>query len=227
MVNGVPFEEPAGAAYLAWPNRRRPIERQPTGWSVRSAREARRRTFGVERHTAAGAVAYAMVLEWARDPASGDVRLAHTRLLRVRPPTPRLNIRPIAEELLRVVLDRRADPRATWHGPDCVTLLPTVMLPACRVKGTQQSRRRRLRDLLASLLAPSGWQRNTGWTWQRGEAHRKRPEFAAGNSVPGARLQRIGGVKDPPRPGTRCHHGGVPPTAEARRCDRAMGQVSR
>ena len=116
-------------------------------------------TFQIERHgaTALGS-SRAEVQEWAVDleQRTKNVRLvARRQLKRLRP---RFDVMPVAEELASVIRSGRQDPRLKWGGVRRVRLLMENVLPAgSAVKETLAGRRKRLREALATLLAPAGW----------------------------------------------------------------------
>lgn len=116
-------------------------------------------TFRIERH---GAVVMgsgrAEVQEWAVDLDRRTASLVKVTHRQLRPAQARLDLHPVAWELAEAILAGRQDERLKWKGDSRVRLLIGKVLPErSAVKQTLSSRRRRLRETLARLLAPAGW----------------------------------------------------------------------
>jgi hypothetical protein len=76
----------------------------------------------------------------------------------LKPMQSRLDVRPIAEELARVIRSRQEDERLKWARDGSVRVLMSKILPTgSAVAQTLQGRRRRLDSALGDLLRGAGW----------------------------------------------------------------------
>ncbi len=70
----------------------------------------------------------------------------------------RLDVRPLAKDVARLIVSRAADPRLKWCDDGSVRVLIGKMIPAgSAVRQTLEGRRRRFRDALTGLLEDKGW----------------------------------------------------------------------
>lgn len=117
-------------------------------------------TFQIERHGAAGlGSSRAEVQEWTVDLEQRTKSVLVVGRRQLHQPQTRLDVMPVAEELAIAILGGRQDPRLNWNGPGRVRVLMGEVLPTgSAVKETLAGRRKRLREAVAALLAPAGWQ---------------------------------------------------------------------
>ncbi len=119
--------------------------------------------FRIERHgaTVMGS-SRAELQEWTIDLEQRTKTVQTVSRRQVRPMQGRLDVQPIAEEIVAAILTGRPDDRLKWDGEDQVRLLIGEVLPAgSAVKETLAGRRKRLRDEVAALIAGLGgrWSR--------------------------------------------------------------------
>jgi hypothetical protein len=70
----------------------------------------------------------------------------------------RLNVVPLAEEIVRLILERTEDDRLNWNGDSSVRVLIGRILPeGSAVKQTLIGRRKRFRKALMERLEAEGW----------------------------------------------------------------------
>lgn len=78
----------------------------------------------------------------------------------VRPMQARLNIHPVAEEIVQLIIDHQEDERLKWNKDGSVRIQIGKILPeGSAVKQTLNGRRRRFRQTVDELLRNEGWQR--------------------------------------------------------------------
>jgi hypothetical protein len=107
----------------------------------------------------------AEVQEWTVDLEQRTKSVLVIGRRQLQSPQPRMNVKPIAEELASAILGRRQDHRLKWDSQDHVRLLMgEVLPPGSVVNETLAGRRKRLREALAALLALAGW-RMVGSNW--------------------------------------------------------------
>jgi hypothetical protein len=117
-------------------------------------------TFTIERHggTVHGS-SRAERHEWTLDVharTADGVRIGHKQL---RPMARRLDVRPLAELVARLILDRQVDNRLRWENDGSVRVQIGKILPAgSAVQQTLQGRRKRFSKALDGLLVRAGWQ---------------------------------------------------------------------
>lgn len=86
----------------------------------------------------------------------------------VRPPQPRLDVKPLAAELFAAILAGHQDDRLKWEGDSKVRVLIGKIIPqGSAVKDTLAGRRKRLRDELTRLLTEAGWKLITANVYER------------------------------------------------------------
>jgi hypothetical protein len=72
---------------------------------------------------------------------------------------PRLDVRPLAEEVAQLIINRQHDERLKWNDDGSVRVHAGKIIPAAGVaKQTLTGRRKRLRKATKELLATAGWQ---------------------------------------------------------------------
>ena len=116
-------------------------------------------SFTIERHggTVMGS-SKATLQEWALDLENMTARCAEEGFRQVYAREPRLNVRPLAEEVASAILLRREDERLKWHQDGWVRILIGKVLPdASAVTQTLAGRRKRFRQALRERLAVEGW----------------------------------------------------------------------
>ena len=118
-----------------------------------------RLVFVVERHggTAMGS-SRAELQRWTLDMeklTAGCEQVGHRQVL---PMQARLDVRPLADEIARLIVSRTDDARLKWYDDGRVRLVIGKIIPAdSAVKQTLDGRRRRFRNALAGLLEGLGW----------------------------------------------------------------------
>lgn len=116
--------------------------------------------FRIERHgaTVRGS-SRAEVQEWTIDPKQRTKTVQVVSRRQVRPMQGRLDVQPIAEEVAAAIIAGRQNERLKWDGEDHVRLLIGEVFPAgSAVTKTLAGRRKRMRQAVAALIAPAGWQ---------------------------------------------------------------------
>jgi hypothetical protein len=116
-------------------------------------------TFTIERHggTVNGS-SRASLQEWTLDLENMTARCAEDRFRQVHGRQPRLDVRPLAEEVAKLILLRREDNRLKWYEDGRVRVLVGKVLPDdSAVTQTLAGRRKRFRETMARRLAVEGW----------------------------------------------------------------------
>jgi hypothetical protein len=114
-------------------------------------------TFMLERHgqTVMGSTR-ATIYEWQVDLTTLTASNCPEMQRQVRPSDRRLDVKPIAEELAKAIINGRSDDRLKIIDADRVALnIGRVIPETCQQ--TTGARRKRLRNHLSALLAPHGW----------------------------------------------------------------------
>src|SRR5262249_22934423 len=76
----------------------------------------------------------------------------------VRPMQPPLDVHPLVEEIVSLILANQEDHRSKWNKDGSVMVRPGKFIPAGSVvRQTLQGRRRRFREALKERLAQEGW----------------------------------------------------------------------
>ena len=78
-----------------------------------------------------------------------------------------LDVKPIADELAKLIICRNQDERLQWSAAGRVRILTGGILSA-RSKQTLEGRRKRLLKAMEERLAPHGWTRRGSW-WEQKE----------------------------------------------------------
>jgi hypothetical protein len=115
--------------------------------------------FVVERHggTARGS-SRAALQRWSVDLERTTASCATVGGRQLRPMQPALKVEPIADELVRLVIDGRQDPRLRWWPDGTVRVCVAKILPTgSAAKETLAGRRKRLRVALVERLETDGW----------------------------------------------------------------------
>jgi hypothetical protein len=109
--------------------------------------------FSIERHGAAslGSI-YAEVQVWEIDINEGTADVVCFGRRRIHPAAPRLNVRPLADEIAAIILARTTDPRVSWTKAGSAKVVLKDILPPA-VKQTMAGRRRRFYDALDAKVA--------------------------------------------------------------------------
>jgi hypothetical protein len=74
-----------------------------------------------------------------------------------------LDLKPIADELSRLIVDRKQDDRLQWSADGRVRILSAKFIPSSSPKQVIEGRRKRLIKALEERLAPQGWKRHRSW----------------------------------------------------------------
>lgn len=118
-------------------------------------------SFAVERHGAivGGGSTRAEMQYWVVDPRFATARVEGTGRRQLRPSAPRLDVRPLVEEIAHLVAERAVDERLSWSDEGHV--LRVAIGKVIPVEGFQQTiagRRKRFRMALDSRMAEMGWE---------------------------------------------------------------------
>ena len=116
-------------------------------------------SFTIERHggTALGS-SRAELQQWTLDIDRRTATCETVSHRQLRPMQRRLNVVPLAEEIVRLILERRADDRLKWNNDGSVRVLVGKVLPeGSAVKQTLIGRRQRFRKALVERLEAEGW----------------------------------------------------------------------
>ncbi len=118
-------------------------------------------TFVIERH--GGTVLGSSKAERHKWTLNMDTRTASCEYLghrQVRPMQPRLDIRPVAEEIVQLIIDHQEDERLKWNNDGSVRVQIGKILPkGSAIKPTLHGRRSRFRQTVDELLRNAGWQK--------------------------------------------------------------------
>lgn len=114
-------------------------------------------TFAIERH---GGMAHgstrAELQIWRVDLDAGTAEVTGGRYRQLHPTAPRLDVRPIAEEIVALVESNADDPRIRRKGTEVHPVL-SKFLPPGGPKQTREGRMKRLRAALEPLMREKGW----------------------------------------------------------------------
>lgn len=116
-------------------------------------------TFTIERHGAAALGSkYAELQSWTVDVDSGSAQPQSGRRRLVSPLSPRVDVKPIADEIAVLILAGKEDSRLKWYGHAKVRILIGRIFPAgSAVKQTLTGRRKRFKGALTERLEKVGW----------------------------------------------------------------------
>lgn len=110
--------------------------------------------FRIERHgaTALGS-SRAELQAWGVNVEEGTATCSTVGRRQVEPMQPRLDVRPLVEETVRMILAHQESDRLKWNTDGSVRVLPgKVIPPGSAVKQTLQGRRKRFREALRERL---------------------------------------------------------------------------
>lgn len=116
-------------------------------------------TFSIERHgaTVLGS-SRAEIQHWEVNLENATARLIKTGWRQIYPMARRMDVRPIAEEIARAILNGIEIDSLKWISPDEVKILTSVVIPATNQQTTTARRQRLLKKIL-ELVEPHGWRR--------------------------------------------------------------------
>lgn len=123
-------------------------------------------SFEIERHGATvNGSTRAEVQAWAVDLDKRTAHITGSHRRQLYPAASRLDVGPIADEVVRLVQAGADDPRLRWPADrSTVRVLASRAVPADGYKQTVEARRRRFRDAVNARLAAAGWvQTPAGW----------------------------------------------------------------
>jgi len=149
-------------------------------------------TFDIERH---GALVLgstrADVHTWEIDPRARTMRVVRERRRQLKTQDKRLDVKPLAAEIARIIVEGRKDRRVVVAKNGTVRVDIADIIPAT-VKWTTSSRRKRFRQHLAVLLAAAGW--------EEASMNRYRRAMAQGEgAVPHSQEEQSPGDQSPSR----------------------------
>jgi hypothetical protein len=122
-------------------------------------------SFTIERHggTVLGSTR-ATLQEWTLDLEKKTARCAEARSRQLSPTRARLDVRPLVEEVARLIVSRQEDDRLRWGADGRVRVLLGKVLPeGSAVRQTLAGRRKRLRAALTERLGREGWRPTGHW----------------------------------------------------------------
>jgi hypothetical protein len=114
-------------------------------------------TFTIERHggTVLGS-GRATLQDWTVDVDRGTAGFSENRHRRLRPPAAALDVSPLVDRVLKLILERSVDEWLTWNLDESVRVNIGLVIPDAGPKQTLQNRRRRFRTTLAHRLEEAG-----------------------------------------------------------------------
>lgn len=121
-------------------------------------------SFAVERHGAvvAGGSTRAEIQHWVVDAKSGTARIQQTGRRQIRPAGPRLDVRPLVEQIADAISEGADDDRLKWSDDRHVVKVAVgEIIPDDGFRQTITGRRKRFRTALDTRLAEMGWQATT------------------------------------------------------------------
>ncbi len=135
-----------------------------------------RLSFVIERHggTVMGSTR-AELQRWTVDLSRRTATPERAGHRQLEPTGARVNVKPIAEEIARLVLGAGDDPRLAWKNAERTRMSIRIgrVIPSDGFARTISGRRKRFRAALMALIGPSGWAEVFGsgyWTFERGAA---------------------------------------------------------
>lgn len=120
-------------------------------------------SFIIERHggTVQGSTR-AMLYEWNININVNDKKAicGIVKYRQVNPMQPKLDVHPMAEEVVQIIIDHQEDERLIWKEDASVHIQIGKILPeGSAAKQTIAGRRKRFRKIVDELLANAGWQK--------------------------------------------------------------------
>ena len=116
-------------------------------------------SFDIERH--GGTVLGSTRAErhrWEVNIAERTANCQNVGYKQLQPMSPRVNVAPIAEEIVRLIRDRQQDERLQWNDDGSVRIqIAKVLLRGSLVKQTLDGRRKRFRAKVDELLSTANW----------------------------------------------------------------------
>lgn len=115
-------------------------------------------SFRIERH---GGAFYgstrAEIQGWEVDCSNWTADINSVTRRQISRMAPRLDVKPLAAEVLNLILSGQNDPRLKWTGDKRVRINIGKIIPDDGYKATVAGRRSRFNDHLSVLLKPHGW----------------------------------------------------------------------
>ena len=118
-------------------------------------------TFVIERHgiTNLGSTK-ADLQHWKLNINTREAILEYTSYRQVQPRQAKLDVKSLAEEISRLIIDHREDERIKWYKDGSVLIHIGKILPKeSAVQQTLVGRRKRFREHINKLLTSAGWQK--------------------------------------------------------------------
>ena len=118
-------------------------------------------SFVIERHggTVCGS-SRAELQYWVVNVESGEAGFSTCGWRQIRPMAKRLNVLPLATEVVDLVKARKEDPRLKWLDHKKVRILTGRIIPDNSPKQTVRGRRKRFAQALDALMKKEGWIRS-------------------------------------------------------------------
>jgi hypothetical protein len=115
--------------------------------------------FEIERHggTVMGSV-YAEVQQWTVNIEMAEASVERGRRRQVEAKAKPVKVEPIADDLMRMIVERQNDPRLKWDGDSRVKIVIANVIPATNQQ-TTSGRRKRFWTALEQKLRSNGWAR--------------------------------------------------------------------
>lgn len=142
-------------------------------------------TFTVERHggTVLGSTR-ATLQEWAVDMDVLTARCVEGRSRQVRPMQRRLDVRPLAQEMLGLIYFLQADDRLRWYEDGRVRVLIGKVLPdGSAAKRTLAGRRKRFRQSLREMFAGGPWEEVSPYVYKPTPTQHRQVRVTVGGIV--------------------------------------------
>ena len=132
-------------------------------------------TFRMERHggMVGGGSSRAEIQEWTVDVDKAEAIVETRGHRQMRPMQPRLDVEPLAVEIVSLIEGGVDDERLKWSADRSrVTVVIGQVIPDSGPKQTVTARRKRFKKMLSEALVAAGWQEVTGTspnTWEHGQ----------------------------------------------------------
>lgn len=116
-------------------------------------------SFTIERHGATvGGSIWAEVQRWNLNLELKEADCENIGRRMVGEMEPRLNVKPIAQEVADLILKHKEDKRLRWNKNGTVTIQIGKIIPETK-KQTSEGRRKRFHEALTAILTEFGWER--------------------------------------------------------------------